>query len=158
ETLAASAAAEARARVTLISADGSVLGDSDVPLARLPEIENHADRPEVRAALAGRTGSDTRHSATVGRPLLYLAIPAQSPSGGVIRPAAALPQLEAAIPDLRPLLVAAGALGLAASLLVSYAVSWLGLRPLRELRSLTQAIAAGDLDYRIPGRFRDELG
>src|SRR5262249_56161999 len=59
---------------------------------------------------------------------------------------------------LRSLLVAAGALGIAVALLLSYAVSWLTLRPLRELRGYTQAIAAGDLGYRIPRRFRDELG
>jgi len=121
-------------------------------------MENHASRPEVSPALAGTTGWDSRLSATVGRPLLYLAIPAAGPAGGAIRVADELPHLEGAISDLRRLLVAAGALGIAVALLLSYAVSWLTLRPLRELRGFTQAIAAGDLGYRIPRRFRDELG
>jgi two-component system phosphate regulon sensor histidine kinase PhoR len=52
-------------RVTLIDSTGRVVGDSDVPRAELPQVENHAGRPEVRAALAGRVGHATRVSATV---------------------------------------------------------------------------------------------
>src|SRR5438034_11012451 len=48
------------ARVTLIALDGLVLGDSEVPAAELPRLENHRDRPEVRAALAGGVGRDLR--------------------------------------------------------------------------------------------------
>ena len=158
DALADRAAEAAQARITLIAADGRVLGDSDVPFDRLAGVEGHGARPEVRAALAGETGSDARRSATVGRRLLYVAIPAQDPAGGAIRVADDLPHLEAAIADLRRMLAVAGAAGLAASLLLTYAVSWLTLRPLRELRGFTQALAAGNLDYRIPRRFRDELG
>jgi hypothetical protein len=45
-------AAEARHRITLIDRDGWVRADSDFPLGPLPPIENHAQRPEVRAALS----------------------------------------------------------------------------------------------------------
>jgi len=34
-------------RVTVIGADGRVLDDSDVPLSQVPEMENHAGRPEL---------------------------------------------------------------------------------------------------------------
>src|SRR5579864_5652792 len=44
---------DATARVTVIDGDGRVLGDTDVPAAALPLIENHGGRPEVRAAMAG---------------------------------------------------------------------------------------------------------
>jgi two-component system phosphate regulon sensor histidine kinase PhoR len=157
DDLADRAGAAARARVTLVGADGRVLGDSDVPLAKLAAVENHAGRPEVAAALAGRTGTATRRSETVGRPFFYLALPAGDASGGAVRVALELSDLDAAIGDLRRMLVAAAVLGVAASLVLSYGVTWLTLRPLRELRALTQAVAAGDLDHRIPRRFRDEL-
>ena len=49
-------------RLTLIGPDGRVLCDTDAdPL----QMENHADRPEVAAALAGGAGSDRRVSATL---------------------------------------------------------------------------------------------
>jgi len=37
-------------RVTLIARDGRVLGDSAEDAAALAAMENHADRPEIRAA------------------------------------------------------------------------------------------------------------
>src|SRR5262249_5944475 len=62
-------------RVTLIDSAGQVLGDSEVPRARLPSLENHADRPEVRAALDGRRGRATRRSAPIDVELPYVALP-----------------------------------------------------------------------------------
>ncbi|HET8531262.1 MAG TPA: hypothetical protein VFO08_08945 [Methylomirabilota bacterium] len=38
-------------RVTLIAPDGRVVGESDRSQAELSQLENHAGRPEVRAAL-----------------------------------------------------------------------------------------------------------
>ncbi len=64
------------ARLTIINADGRVLGDSDVPLDRLPTVESHADRPEVRAARATGLGWAERASETVAQSLLYVAVPA----------------------------------------------------------------------------------
>jgi two-component system phosphate regulon sensor histidine kinase PhoR len=62
-------------RITLIDRTGRVRADSEFPPGPLPEIENHASRPEVRSALAGGVGIARRQSATVGRPFLYVAVP-----------------------------------------------------------------------------------
>ncbi len=64
------------ARFTIIHSDGRVLGDSEVPLDRLPTIESHADRPEVRAARETGLGWAERASETVAQSLLYVAVPA----------------------------------------------------------------------------------
>ena len=61
----AAIAAEIGARVTVIAADGTVLGDSDAPSA---ELENHGERPEVQAALATGEGQAVRTSVSVNRP------------------------------------------------------------------------------------------
>jgi two-component system phosphate regulon sensor histidine kinase PhoR len=66
----AAIAAEIGARVTVIAADGTVLGDSDAPSAQL---ENHGRRPEVQAALATGEGQAVRTSVSVNRPLFYRA-------------------------------------------------------------------------------------
>ncbi|MBW2577868.1 MAG: hypothetical protein JRE38_07345, partial [Deltaproteobacteria bacterium] len=58
DTIADHAAQAAGARVTLIDASGVVVGDSDVPIERLSMLENHGDRPEVRAALSGSVGQN----------------------------------------------------------------------------------------------------
>ena len=56
DAIADRAGAAAGTRVTLIAPDGTVVGDSDVPLDRLPGVENHAARPEIARALAGAPG------------------------------------------------------------------------------------------------------
>jgi two-component system phosphate regulon sensor histidine kinase PhoR len=99
DAIADRAGQAASARVTLIAPDGTVVGDSNVPVANLERVANHADRPEVSAALSGRIGSSTRRSATVGRELYYLAAPVAD--GGVVRVAVDLSHLDAAVSRLR---------------------------------------------------------
>jgi len=158
DAIADRAGRAAGARVTLIDASGAVVGDSDVPLDRLALVENHAGRPEVRAALSGRVGQNARRSATVGRRLLYLAVPVSDGRGGVVRVAMELSDLEHALAGLRKLLLISGAIGLAAAVALSYGLAWFTLRPVREIQRLTQAVAGGDLDFRIRRRSRDEFG
>ncbi|MDR2662300.1 MAG: hypothetical protein LBC31_04810, partial [Treponema sp.] len=64
-------------RITLIGKDGVVLADSRFPGKTLP---NHAARPEVEAALAGKEGSARRSSETAGTELLYAALPVYAPA------------------------------------------------------------------------------
>jgi two-component system phosphate regulon sensor histidine kinase PhoR len=66
----AALAAEAGARISVIAADGTVIGDSDTPSETL---ENHRERPEVRAALSDGDGQAVRVSASVHRHLFYRA-------------------------------------------------------------------------------------
>src|SRR5690349_2117489 len=66
-------AADSDLRITLIAKDGTVLADSSVPAYRLPQLENHANRPEVRAALSKGAGSSIRESDTTGHTYVYSA-------------------------------------------------------------------------------------
>lgn len=66
-------ASDSDLRLTLIGRDGTVLADSSVPAYRLPELENHGDRPEVRTALSRGSGSAVRQSATTGQSYVYAA-------------------------------------------------------------------------------------
>jgi two-component system phosphate regulon sensor histidine kinase PhoR len=63
-------------RVTLIGSGGTVLFDSRYDPAAL---DNHRDRPEIRAALAGREGRARRRSDTAGIDLFYAALPVYGP-------------------------------------------------------------------------------
>ena len=59
-------------RITVMAPDGTVLGDSESSPSRM---EDHATRPEVKAAMAGSIGSSTRYSFTVNSDMVYVAIP-----------------------------------------------------------------------------------
>jgi len=157
--LAARAARAAGVRVTLIAPDGTVVADSQVTLEDLDAVESHARRPEVAAALAGRIGTDTRRSDTVGQPFLYLAIPRAAPAGpGVVRVAADLSSVDSAVAGLRWALVTGGVLSLAGALLLSYFFSRALLRPVWAFRGTLARLSAGELGARVRWSSNDELG
>lgn len=149
--LTAESAKAASARATIVAADGSVLADSE---ASPSTMENHASRPEFRAALAGRTGSDTRTSHTLGIDFLYVAAPVP---GGAVRLAYPLSALKAVTGQIRgPLftgsLLACGlALGLAT--IATQSIS----RRLHAIVSFAERIADGDLSARIAEHSSDEI-
>jgi len=70
DAVATALADQLAARVTVIAPDGTVLGESSGPSA---DLVNHADRDEVRAALATGAGHAVRWSATLDQRLLYVA-------------------------------------------------------------------------------------
>jgi len=70
--------ASSGARVTIITAEGLVLADSQ---ADPQTMENHADRPEVVGAMAEGSGRSIRPSATLHRDLLYYALRQPSATG-----------------------------------------------------------------------------
>ena len=57
-----------RYRLTWVNADGTVIYDSHADAATM---ENHADREEIREALASGTGSSTRQSSTLTEQTIY---------------------------------------------------------------------------------------
>ncbi|MGN6809710.1 MAG: hypothetical protein ACTHMP_02460, partial [Thermomicrobiales bacterium] len=117
DTLAKHLGGDAGNRVTIIAADGVVLGDSE---ADPRQMENHAGRPEVRAALAGGEGRSLRISRTIHIQFLYAAVPIAVDGRivGVARVARPLDQIYAQLAQLRNFAIAAvAACGLAAAFL-----------------------------------------
>ncbi len=154
------AAREVNARVTVIAPDGRVLADSALSGAALLALENHAGRPEVKAALADHPASIERHSATVDSELLYAAVPVhhQGRIVGVARLSRGIGAIQAE--GRRLWWWAALALGLALlatgflSLLLSASLG----RALTQIMDTARKFAHGDLSARIPVRRSDEIG
>ncbi len=71
-------------RITVIAPDGRVLGDSHEDPA---EMDNHADRIEIRRALYTGEGFSIRYSATIQRRLMYFAaaLPSQASAEYILR-------------------------------------------------------------------------
>jgi two-component system, OmpR family, phosphate regulon sensor histidine kinase PhoR len=154
------AAREVRARVTIVAPDGRVVADSSVSGPDLAALENHGGRPEVREALASGAGSAVRHSATVGRDLLYAAVTIRHGGRilGVARVATPLQAVEEQVADLGraeslALLLAFGITGL-----LSLALTASLARPLGEIMDAARQFGGGNLGARIRVRRRDELG
>ncbi|HEV8600332.1 MAG TPA: ATP-binding protein [Gemmatimonadales bacterium] len=127
-------------RISLIDRSGRVRADTDVPPAELGGVENHAARPEVAEAIAGRTGSATRRSATIGSDLLYVAVPG---GPGVVRVAMSLDEVNKVVRRAqRSVLLAALVAVLLGSLLALWAARSVA-RPLTETADAARAIAQG---------------
>ncbi len=142
-------------RFTLILPSGRVIGDSDEDPARM---NNHSDRPEVAAALAGGEGQALRFSHTLDQDMMYLALPISV--GGrveaVIRTAMPVISINKTLRGLYWKIALAGLLVLA----VMFAVNlWVFRRislPLEELRRGAEMFARGELDRRLSvGRSRE---
>lgn len=147
----------AGARVTLIAADGVVLGDSEVASADLPGLENHATREEVLEAARAGEGSGVRHSHTTTVDTLYVAVAVRDSPVAFARVALPLAMIEDRIGEVRRLAL----IGLAAGLIVALALTWTTSVLLnRRIRSVAAAAAryrAGDFSRPARDRGRDEI-
>jgi two-component system phosphate regulon sensor histidine kinase PhoR len=148
--------ARAGAHVSIIRADGALVGDSAVPPDGPGELDGGADRPEVRAALANGVGDAVRESAALHQRVLYAA---QRVDGlGVVRAALPLDSVDRAIVTARGLLIAASALALVIATLVTLLTTRRVTRIVRSLTAAAARMADGDLGARTRLAGGDELG
>ena len=139
-------------RATIIAHDGTVLADSKAD----PEtMENHAGRPEVAAALSGKTGTAMRLSHTVGVEFLYVAVPS---GDKVARLAYPLSAFRAHISEIRRTLLKATALALIFALVLALAVAQNVSTRLKRIVGFAEKVAEGDLSARIAESSGDEIG
>jgi two-component system, OmpR family, phosphate regulon sensor histidine kinase PhoR len=148
----------AQARVTFVDRSGAVLGDSEIPAAALATAENHRDRPEIAAALQGRSQDSVRYSATLQQRLLYAAQPVPGSTGVVARVSVPLTTVDLAVAELRRILLIGGAIALLAAVLLSFVASVLMARALRGLTAVARRMSGGDLEVRSRLEARDEIG
>ena len=140
-------------RVTIIGLDGVVTGDSDIPEGGLPALDNHADRPEIRAVLDDSqvVGYHTRRSATVGTRLLYGARRVQLfGQPAVLRISVPVDPLASTISGLRlwTLIISlvVGAIGVVLAVGLSRRI----VGPLGQLGTGVSQLSDGQMDVRIP--------
>ncbi len=154
DALADSLGAASGLRVSFISPDGAVIGDSEIDEAALQRVDSHRDRPEVGAALGGKTGVATRASETVSRRLLYVAVPHPA---GVVRVARPIDDVRSAVTRSRRLLLAGSGLALLTAAALSLLLVRYLPRPFGQVRETARAIAGGDLSRRVRARGSDDV-
>jgi two-component system phosphate regulon sensor histidine kinase PhoR len=159
DALADDLAASAHGRVTFIDASGVVIGDSEVALGDLSRVENHRERPEVAAALAGGGQTSTRFSATIGKRLMYAAVPLSLPGGsrGVARLAVPIDEVAAAVDDVRHIMWGALLIALIVALVASTTVAQMLSGALRRMTDAARRMAGGDLAVRLRPQGTDEV-
>lgn len=159
--LAHSLGARVHCRVTIIAAGGRVLADSELDEAGVEGMENHAHRPEVLGAMAGRPSYAMRTSATLGKAMLYAAYPVRVSGGraeAVARFSVPVSEIAASRAPLRRSLLAALVIALLLSFLLSLVVSAGLTRPFNKIIYASKKFAAGEFGYRIQKDFHGETG
>lgn len=137
-----------KTRVTIIEPSGTVLGDSEKDPQ---QMENHAYRPEVKAAFRGETGVEQRFSPTLEFPMLYVAVPVMQNGNvkAVLRLSEPLQQIKN---QIRIFYINVGIASITALVLIALAslsiVRTLS-KPILEMKSGAERIACGDLDFRL---------
>ena len=146
------------ARVTVIGPDGTVLADSERDESGVRAMENHAGRPEVRAALAGEVGRAARRSGTLGVDMLYVAVPLRPDGrGGVLRLALHMPDVERAVSWARRTVAGGAVVACLLALGVGLVVSRRVTRPVAALREAALELASGRLEGPVPVGGADEI-
>ena len=135
---------------TLINGKGRVLADSEVDPSDLITLENHADHPEIIAALRQGRGSSLRYSNTLGTEMLYVAtaVPEIGDGNFVLRLALPLRDIEHIEQLISRALWMASILGLCLALLFAYATSRYISRPILDAIWFVRNIASGRLKHR----------
>ncbi len=136
------------ARVTIIVADGRVIGDSDHDSVTM---ENHAGRTEVQQAVLLGTGSSIRHSDTLNYDFLYVArkIISEGKEKGFIRLAVPLKDIDSSVNLLRMKII----LVMLAVLFAAWAVPMWQTdhlrRLLKHITDFSRSLSRGEIDKRL---------
>jgi two-component system phosphate regulon sensor histidine kinase PhoR len=138
----------------------AVLGDSEVAVEDLPRVENHAGRPEVQEALAGRIGRHLRTSATIGTPLLYVAVPVEDGGHviGVLRVALPLSVVTSSYAAIHRVMLVGGLVALLAACGIGLFVARRVTEPVVQMQAIARRMSDGDFTARVPVRSPDEIG
>jgi two-component system phosphate regulon sensor histidine kinase PhoR len=160
ETLIQNLSSRTRCRITVISPRGSVLADSGKQREDIPQMENHLNRPEVRSALAGEIGIDTRYSSTLKINMLYVALPIKENNGvaGIVRLALPLESVQSTLSEVRRTVSIGLLFALFFAIALGYVVASATLKPVKRMTQVARKYSEGDFSRRILRGSDDEMG
>jgi two-component system phosphate regulon sensor histidine kinase PhoR len=144
-------------RITVILNSGKVIGDSEEDPGKM---DNHANRPEVRGALGGSTGTSTRFSRTLQQNMMYVAVPLRVNGEivGVLRTSIPLTAIGEVLRAIQFKIALAGLIVAVLAAVVSWVVSRRISKPLEKLKRGAELFARGDLESRLAVPDSEELG
>jgi len=146
-------------RVTIISSNGTVFGDSEIDPSDLSKMDNHLVRPEIQDAIKKGEGWSQRFSTTLKKNILYYAIPLDlNGFKGFIRLAIPIERVNLMAHNTEVFLWFSLAVAFIASLLVALIAFKLISKPIRELAQKANQIAAGDFSTKLVVNKKDEVG
>ncbi len=146
-------------RITVILEDGTVIGDSALPLEDVYKAPSHDTRPEVMEALEGGKGGAVRYSTTIEDHVMYVAVRFESGGDvGVVRASRLVPEINEALFEARSAIVIAGMLGLFLAVLFAGVFAHIFSRAFRDIVEYARGVAETGTTKRLEVRSGDEIG
>ena len=135
-------------RITVILPNGEVIADSDEIPSRM---KNHADRPEFQDALEQDRGSSLRFSETLGKKMMYLAIPIKQDNKvlAVVRTSVPVTAIDEALKNIYKKIFWAGVIIAVCAAAVSLAIAKKISHPVEQMTEVAKHFASGKLDLRL---------
>jgi len=150
-------ASDGRTRVTIILPSGKVLGDSVEDPAIM---DDHSHRPEIIDALQNGFGWSLRPSDTIGKKMMYVAIPVQQQGEvtAVVRTAITATAIDTALENIYVKILWGGVIIAVCAAGLSWFVSRRISKPIVNMKQIAQRFAQGELTLRVPTPTPLELG
>jgi len=139
-------------RITYVAEGGRVIADSQVPFLEIPNLDNHASRPEIVEARSQEVGAIVRFSRTTQSELIYTAraIPENGVvPAGVLRLAAPFSKVKEPLGRLKDSFLLFIALFFGATAFLSYVLIRRLNKPIRAMIDTAEAISTKDFKRRI---------
>lgn len=135
-------------RITIILPDGLVIADSEHDYRTM---ENHADRPEIREAYAGRTGSSIRFGYTLSQNMFYVAVPVtdQGKTIAVVRTSMPLSDLNHTLDKIYQKIILTGLIIILCMGIIGFIYAYSFNKPIHAIRTGAQKIGNGELDHQL---------
>ena len=149
-----------KCRITIINAKGKVLADSEKTQQEVSLMESHLYRPEVKTALSGDVGVDTRYSPTLKIDMLYAALPLREGGStlGVLRLALTLESVQKTLFTIRNTVLLGLLFALALALVLGSIVAQRTINPINRMIQVSRKFSEGDFSRRIIKTTKDEIG
>lgn len=140
-------AEETKLRITVIDADGVVLAESSRVAS---DMENHANRPEIKSAIKGKAAFSTRYSATLTKDTMYLAVPilGNGKPVAVLRTSVTLHSLDRALKTTYTNIITFGVLVGLIAIATAYVIARKLSEPLEKLKNNASILSEGDFSFK----------
>ena len=160
ETLIKALSLKTKCRITVINIQGRVLADSEKPIDEIAQMENHLNRPEVKTALSGNIGSDTRYSPTFKIDILYIALSLKDKGTtiGILRLALTLESVQKTLFAIRKTVLLGLFFALGLAFVLGSIVAGRTIMPINRMILVSRKFSEGDFSRRIIQSSKDEIG
>lgn len=146
-------------RVTIVSGDGAVLGDSELNDEHILSLDNHLYRPEVQGALKNGFGESRRYSTTMKKEMLYMAylLKEGKMKGTILRLSIPLSVINIISDNLKNMLILSLILAFIMASFIGLGASFFVSKPIKDISLIARGIAEGNYSRRISISTNDEL-